>query len=51
MASAPAVRFQRAAAADEQLAQLLARQKGIYFLQIVKEPMPEPAPAAAVDAG
>ena len=29
-------------AADEKLAEMLARKKGTYFLQIVKEPMPEP---------
>jgi hypothetical protein len=31
-------------AADEKLADLLAKKKGTHFLQIVKEPMPEPAP-------
>ncbi len=35
-------------AADEKLAELLARKKGTYFLQIVKEPMPEPVAAEAV---
>lgn len=30
-------------AADEKLANLLATKKGLHFLQIVKEPMPEPA--------
>lgn len=34
-------------AAEEKLADLQTRKKGIHFLQIVKEPMPEPAPAAA----
>ena len=43
--------YNQRAAADEKLAQLLAKQKGTYFLQIVKEPMPEPAPAEAADAG
>jgi hypothetical protein len=43
--------YNQRAAADEKLAQLLAKQKGTYFLQIVKEPMPEPAPADAADAG
>jgi hypothetical protein len=38
--------YNQRAAADEKLAQLLAKQKGTYFLQIVKEPMPEPAPVA-----
>lgn len=32
-------------AAEEKLADLLARKKGIYFLQAVKEAMPEPVPA------
>jgi hypothetical protein len=32
-------------AADEKLADLLAKKKGTHFLQIVKEPMTEPAPA------
>ena len=39
--------YDQRAAADEKLADLLARKKGLHFLQIVKEPMPEPAPAAA----
>jgi hypothetical protein len=34
-------------AADRKLADLRARNKGVHFLQIVKEPMPEPEPAAA----
>jgi hypothetical protein len=34
-------------AADRKLADLRARNKGAHFLQIVKEPMPEPGPAAA----
>jgi len=34
-------------AADARLAELLAKNKGLYFLQVVKEPMPEPAPAEA----
>jgi hypothetical protein len=42
--------YNRRAAADEKLADLLARNKGTYFLQIVKEPMPEPAPAEALPA-
>jgi hypothetical protein len=39
--------YNQRAAAAEKLGDLLARKKGIHFLQIVKEPMPEPAPAAA----
>jgi hypothetical protein len=31
-------------AADAKLADLLARNKGTYFMQIVKEPMPDPEP-------
>ena len=42
--------YNQRAAADEKLAQLLARQKGTYFLRIVKESMPEPAPAEALPA-
>src|SRR6266478_3249490 len=33
--------------ADETLANLLTRKKGVHFLQIVKDQMPEPAPVAA----
>ena len=36
--------YNQRAAADEKLAELLARKKGLYYLQIVKELMPEPAP-------
>jgi hypothetical protein len=43
--------YNQRAAAEEKLAGLLARQKGTYFLQIVKEPLAEPAPAAAPPAG
>jgi len=39
--------YQQRAAADEKLADLLEKKKGIHFLQIVKEPMPEPAPVVA----
>ncbi len=42
--------YNQRVAADEKLADLLGRQKGPYFLQIVKEPMPEPAPAEALAA-
>jgi hypothetical protein len=37
--------YNQRAAAEEKVAALLAKQKGIYFLKLVKEPMPEPAPA------
>jgi hypothetical protein len=43
--------YNQRAAADEKLADLLAKKKGVHFLQIVKEPMPEPAPAEAPAAG
>jgi hypothetical protein len=39
--------YNQRGAADEKLAALRAKNKGIYFLQVVKEPMPEPAPGAA----
>lgn len=39
--------YNQRAAADAKLADMLARGKGTYILQIIKEPMPEPAPAAA----
>ena len=42
--------YNQRAAAEEKLAGLLARQKGTYFLQIVKEPLAEPAPAEAPHA-
>jgi hypothetical protein len=38
--------YNQRAAADVKLAQLLARNKGLYFLQPVKEPMSEVAPNA-----
>jgi hypothetical protein len=34
--------YNQRAAADEKLAHLLANKKGTHFLQLVKEPMPEP---------
>jgi hypothetical protein len=34
--------YNQRAAADEKLAHLNERKKGFYFLQLVKEPMPEP---------
>jgi hypothetical protein len=33
--------YNQRAAAEEKLAALLGKQKGVYFLQIVKQPMPE----------
>jgi hypothetical protein len=36
--------YNQRAAAEDKLADLLCRKKGLYFLQVVKEPMPEPAP-------
>ena len=39
--------YNQRAAADERLAHLLATKKGIHFLQIVKEIMPEPVPIPA----
>jgi hypothetical protein len=38
--------YNQRAAAEEKLADLLVKKKGIHFLQIVKEPMPDPAPVA-----
>jgi hypothetical protein len=40
--------YNQRAAADEKLTDLRGRQKGSYFLQIVKDQMPEPAPAEAL---
>ena len=37
--------YNQRAAAEEKLAALRGRQKGVYFLQIVKQPMPEVAPS------
>jgi hypothetical protein len=39
--------YSQRAAAEAKLADLLTKKKGIYFLQIVKEPMPEPEPDEA----
>ena len=39
--------YNQQAAAHDKLADLLANKKGIHFLQIVKDPMPEPALAGA----
>jgi hypothetical protein len=41
--------YSQRAAAEEKLANLLATKKGLHFLQIVKEPMPEPALAPATE--
>jgi hypothetical protein len=43
--------YNQRAAADAKLAELLSRGKGTYFLQIVKEPMPEPDPGELPAAG
>ena len=40
--------YNQRAAADDKLADLLAKKKGTHFLQIVKEAMPEPALVEAV---
>ena len=37
--------YNQRAAAEEKLAALRGRQKGVYFLQIVNQPMPELAPS------
>jgi hypothetical protein len=34
-------------AAEEKVADLRAKKNAVYFIQMVKEPMPEPPPAAA----
>ena len=39
--------YNQRAAAEEKLAALLGKQKGVYFVQIVKQPMPADEPAAA----
>ena len=38
--------YNQRAAAEEKLAALLGKQKGLYFIQIVKQPMPDAEPAA-----
>jgi hypothetical protein len=43
--------YNQRAAADEKLAELQTKKKGIHFLQMVKEPMPEPVSAGAPPAG
>src|SRR5262249_59221556 len=39
--------YNQRAAADEKVADLIAKKNGTFFLQMVKEPMPEPAPGGA----
>jgi hypothetical protein len=39
--------YRQRAEADQKVEELKAKKKALYFLQIVKEPMPEPAPAEA----
>jgi hypothetical protein len=41
--------YNQRAAADERLADLLAKKKGLHFLQIVKDAMPEPEPVEALN--
>ena len=36
--------YNQRAEADQKIADLKAKKNAVYFLQIVKEPMPEPAP-------
>ena len=36
--------YSQRTAADEKLADLRAKKKGLHFLQTVKDPMPEPVP-------
>ena len=43
--------YNQRAAAEEKLAELLARKRTSHFLQIVKEPMPDPAPVAVGPEG
>ena len=42
--------YNQRAAADQKLSDVLGKQKGTYFLQIVKEPMPEPVATAVLPA-
>jgi len=42
--------YNQRAAAEEKLAVLLGKQKGLYFIQIVKQPMPDAPLAAASSA-
>jgi len=43
--------YNQRAAADEKAAELAAKKNGTFFLQMVKEPMPEPAPEGAPGPG
>ena len=43
--------YNQRAAADAKVAELAAKKNGTFFLQIVKEPMPEPAPGDAAGSG
>jgi hypothetical protein len=43
--------YNQRAAADQKAAELAAKKNGNFFLQIVKEPMPEPAPGDAAGSG
>jgi len=40
--------YNQRAAADQKVADLVAKKNGIFFLQMVKEPMPEPEPDVVV---
>jgi len=42
--------YNQRGAADEKIADLQSRKKGVYFLQIVKEAMPEPVEAVSVES-
>ena len=43
--------YNQRAAAEEKLAALLGKQEGVFFLQIVKQPVPDAAPAGAPSVG
>ena len=43
--------YNQRAAAEEKLAALMGKQKGVFFLQIVKQPMLDAAPAGAPSVG
>jgi hypothetical protein len=43
--------YNQRTAAEEKVAELAARKKGTFFLQLVKEPMPEAAPEGAPSPG
>jgi hypothetical protein len=42
--------YNQRAAADQKIAELSAKKNAIYFLQLVKEPMPEPTPVEEAGA-